>query len=754
MRGIMVSPNEPFLERLAHWAAETPDKVVYRFADDHGRTTQQLTYAELEGRSSELAQHLLEQEGLSRGDRALLVYPPSLDFIAAFIACLKAGVIAVPVFPPHPAKLKKDLYMFCAIQSACGASVALTSTVYSHAKMAAGFRNLFSAGAGPKWPEDVRWITTDAVLRIPSAGDGGGGGGGSSSVRSSGIAGGSAAASDVSFLQFTSGSTSEPKGVMISFGNLAHNLSAITLSLGAVEDTVVVSWLPQYHDMGLIGAYLGTAYCGGSGVYLSPLSFIKRPVLWLQLVAEHRATHLQAPNFAYVLCARKYLALPPAERPRLDLSSVRHMINAAEPVTADAISAFRGAFGPCGLGDVVFPTYGLAESTVFVCTNGRSALRVSRAALEENAVRVADGAAEEARVLVGCGAPADVEGLDVRIVGDGGEELGAGLVGEVWLDSPSKALGYWERPEQSERDFRAPLGGAEYLRTGDLGFLHGGELYICGRRKDLIIVRGRNYYPQDLERAAERASASLRPGCSAAFPVDGAGETDAVAMVAEVREQGSRAELAAVAEEVLRFVANDQGVALSHLALLRPRTVPKTTSGKIARRWCKRAFEDGTLQVLHSVAKEAAGGAGGAGGAAGAAPAAAAEDDGTEPLLARVDVGDKTEAEVLEMIRADAAEIVGADVPVDAPLSSVVDSMGLANLEGTVAYKFEVELPENFCFHEATTLRVLAQVVKEGGVSGPADFQADRAQGGAISVADDCPCLFLCCPGLKPKRKA
>ena len=329
---------------------------------------------------------------------------------------------------------------------------------------------------------------------------------------------------------------------MISHENLAHNLSCIIAELNASDDTVVVSWLPQYHDMGLIGSYLGCLYCGGSGFYMSPFAFVKQPLLWLQLVSKHRGTHLQAPNFAYALTARRFRALKKPLTPPLDLSCIRHMINAAEPVMEKDLLAFKDAFSPLGLRDgVVFPTYGLAEHTVLVCSGGTQRLRVDKRALEvDAAVKVVspdgslakDGAAAadlatgggddvESTVIIGCGYPhrsrdgiASVEVVIVAADAVGAIEdaksdeaaevkhLGEDKVGEIWVHSPSKACGYWGNEEKSAEDFGATLtkdAGKSYLRTGDLGFLHAEELFICGRLKDLIIIRGRNHYPQDIE---------------------------------------------------------------------------------------------------------------------------------------------------------------------------------------------------------------------------------------------------------------
>ena len=372
---------------------------------------------------------------------------------------------------------------------------------------------------------------------------------------------------DLAFLQYTSGSTSEPKGVMITIENLSHNLTIITNELKAKDDTIVASWLPQYHDMGLIGSYLGIIYCGGSGYYMSPLTFLQRPDLWIEVISKYKATHIQAPNFAYKLTARKFLPnkhkyqyknklqsngnKPDVSNDNsivIDLSSIRHMINAAEPVDITSINMFLDTFEPYGLKkETMFPTYGLAEHTVFVCSGGTQTLMIQKQDLEvDGNVVIVDGEKKntETTTICGCGYPSK-QNVEVRIVDKASLlEVGEDKVGEIWVKSPSKAAGYFNKEEETAINFRANLSYESndqvsdgYLRTGDLGFFHNKELFICGRLKDLIIVGGRNYYPQDIESTAEEVSNKLRPGCSAAFSVDHLdhGE-EKVALVMELRE--------------------------------------------------------------------------------------------------------------------------------------------------------------------------------------------------------------------------
>lgn len=363
---------------------------------------------------------------------------------------------------------------------------------------------------------------------------------------------------------------------MITHQNLSHNLTVITNELKAKEDTVVVSWLPQYHDMGLIGSYLGVIYCGGSGFYMSPLTFLQRPMIWIEAISKYRGTHIQAPNFAYKLTARKFLphlytTSTSLETPSssnsnvnvLNLSCIRHMINAAEPVDEKSIGVFLDAFRPFDLDrNTMFPTYGLAEHTVFVCSGGKQILTVRKQDLEmdgdvvvENGIEENDRETTTITTIVGCGYPSN-QNIDVRIVDNvTTEELKEDKVGEIWVRSQSKAAGYFNKTAESEETFLAKLSHSitsknkntndekvdtnsiGYLRTGDLGFFHNSELFICGRLKDLIIVGGRNHYPQDIEATAEEITDKLRPGCSAAFTVNplAKGE-EKVALLVELRE--------------------------------------------------------------------------------------------------------------------------------------------------------------------------------------------------------------------------
>jgi len=741
------------LSRLASGAASTPDRKAWTFLDDKGNVTESFTYAELDRSTSTLATHLLTKERLQKGDRVLLVFFPGLHFTAALLACFKAGIIAVPVFPPDPRRLKKDLNHFVSIQSSSGARVALTHGAYNFAKNMAGAKNLFTMG-GEKWPE-MRWIQVDDVLNkaktasAPAAAVGGAGGAGVGAV----------VGTDIAFLQYTSGSTSEPKGVMITHDCLAHNLTLIVRELKADINTINVSWLPQYHDMGLIGSYLGVLYCGGVGYYLSPISFLKDPTVWMKSISKYKGTHTQAPNFAYALSARKFReAGSPGP---LDLSSVKHMINAAEPVDVAAIGDFYSIYGAFGLPlGVVIPTYGLAEHSVFVCSGGQSVLSLRKAALEANRVEVLEASILSAtpavvkataaaavttdgiQKIVGCGFPGRGEAVDLIIVDPETLQVcAADNVGEIWVSSPSKAVGYWERPEQTAEEFHAqsvPASSSSdgYLRTGDLGFLREGELFICGRIKDLIIVRGSNHYPQDIERTAEKAQTALRAGCSAAFAIKQAsGHTEAVVFVAEIKEGIKPAQLDQIIEGCREAISKDHGLSLTSVCLLQTRSVPKTTSGKITRAGCRKAFLENTLAIVRrwdglpsddivvskvemeegvgnegiEMFRKEGGGAGG-------------EGDSLMVEFKPEEVRAMSVAEILDQLE---STLVGITLHSPSPISSPVDrtvpllnmgldSMTVVQFKGVLENKFHSQIPDEYMFSNFATLENLALAAKRG----------------------------------------
>ncbi|HEX2163967.1 MAG TPA: fatty acyl-AMP ligase, partial [Thermoanaerobaculia bacterium] len=546
---------------LRQRAGESPEREVFTWLDDAGAVGARLTWGELDERARAVAAALAQR--VPAGERALLLFPPGLDFVVAFCGCLYAGVVAVPAYPPRG---ERSLPRLDAIAGDCRPAAVLTTAAL--ADRVSGW----IAGGGPGSAATL--LTIDdlgadaaAAWRRPAVGP-----------------------DTLAFLQYTSGSTGVPKGVCVTHRNLLHNEETIRRAFGQSADSVVVSWLPLYHDMGLIGGVLQPLYVGARCVLSSPAGFLRRPVSWLEAIARHGGTTSGGPNFAYELAARK---VSDEEREGLDLSSWRVAFNGAEPVRPETLDRFARAFAGCGFRrSVLFPCYGLAEATLFVSGGavgeGPAVGRFDAAALATHRARpAADG-----RPLAASGRPS--AGQRVAIVdGEGGRELPAGEVGEIWVSGPSVAGGYWGRPEETERVFAARLAGGEgpFLRTGDLGFLApaaAGEepqLFVTGRVKDLVILRGRNVYPQDVEATVEAAHPALEAGGAAAFGVDDGGE-ERLVVACEVRRSVRRSgdELwDEVGAAVRQAVFEEHEAALHDLVLLRPGALPRTTSGKVRR---------------------------------------------------------------------------------------------------------------------------------------------------------------------------
>jgi acyl-CoA synthetase (AMP-forming)/AMP-acid ligase II len=578
------------VDRLVERAAGAPTDVLLTLVDDDGQDEGWLTASGLHEAAGRVAAHLLGPAGLQPGDRVMLVYLPSLEFVTALVGCLMAGVVAVPIAPPDPIRPGADLARFATLARNAGARYALTHNVYHRARTLGRLRNLvFKPATG--WPE-LNWLVTDALKALRGE-----------------VALPRTRPQDLAILQYTSGSTGTPRGVMITHGNLTHQLDSNAAELGCRTDVRAVIWVPHFHDFGLISGILSSVYGNGSLWMLSPLAFIRRPALWFEVMSRVGATHTAAPNFAYVLSTRK---TTPEQRRAWDLSPLEVMMSAAEPIQPDAVRAFLDAFAPSGLRPSAFcPAYGLAEHTVGVSVRGRETATVSRRALEHEGAARAPESGEAVKTLVGCGRPS--QGVTVRVVDPQRRvALEDGRVGEIWVDSPSKAAGYFGLEEATLETFRARLPGddRDYLRTGDLGFIQDGEIYICGRLKDLIIIRGRNIYPQDIEDSVRAVHPMLRPGGVAAFAVDAGEGEDAgerLVLAVEVRDEREAAvEAPAIASAVRNAIVEQHAIPPWRIVVGRSGTVAKTTSGKVMRRACREAFLSGemersprTLHVAH-----------------------------------------------------------------------------------------------------------------------------------------------------------
>lgn len=581
---------------LKHWGTHgvTQNKTLYTWINEEGTVVCQRTYQELHANASCISQKLLTSRKpiIKLGDRVLLVHVPGLDFIDAFFGCLRAKIIPVPVLPPDPMQRGgQALLKIENIAKSCGA-VAILSTIGYHSAVRAGaMKNLISL-TGKKgkcsahWP-NLPWLHTDSWVKT------------SKNLISEYLANQSESRpSDICFLQFTSGSTGDAKGVMITHGGLIHNVKLMRRRYKSTSKTVLVSWLPQYHDMGLIGGIFTALVSGGSAILFSPLTFIKNPLLWLQTMSKYHATHSAGPNFAFELMIRR-LESDKEKAHKYDLSSMVFLMIAAEPVRQKTLKRFVELTHPFGLSEeVMAPGYGLAENCVFVsCAFG-----------EENPILVD----WQGRVCCGYADPNNTD-VDIRIVNpDTGEEIKeGGKEGEIWISSPSAGIGYWGREELSHKTFENELQthpARKYTRTGDLGRIIDRKLFITGRIKDLIIVAGRNIYSADVEKTVETSSELLRPGCCAVIGVpeeilsakgilvpDGSDEVGLV-VVAEVRDGKHVGK--DVIEHIQTRVAEEHGISVATVKLIKPRTISKTTSGKIKRFECLKQFVDGTLNIV------------------------------------------------------------------------------------------------------------------------------------------------------------
>ena len=559
------------IELLRARTAEHCTRTAFRYLADGEAEESRITYEELESRARAVAAALAPHA--APGDRALLFYSAGLEFIAAFWGCVYAGVVAVPVFP---ARLHRQIPRLLSIVVDSEAKLVLTT-----AKIRRQADDLFKRAPELK---KLQWLGTD---ELPAA-------------VGEGSRGPQASLETLAFLQYTSGSTAAPRGVMVTHGNLLHNLACLREVFQFSPDSVGITWLPHYHDMGLIGGLLQPLYAGGEMIVMPPSSFLQRPVRWLAAVTRYRATTMVAPNFAYELCAQKTTA---DQRVALSLASVKVALCGAEPVRPDTLAQFAEAFAPCGFRAEAFrPAYGLAEATLIVSGHSQGGAlftpTVVAGDLQKNRVAIAEKNSAGGRVLVGCGGIAP--GLKVKIVNP--ETLApcaADRVGEIWIAGPSVARGYWRKPEETRETFGAHLAGGEgpFLRTGDLGFMDRGQLFVTGRVKDLIIIRGSNHYPQDLEHTVERSHRALRPASGAAFSIDADG-AERLVIVQEVNDPASLPSEDVVAA-IRRALNESHEVHPDAIVLIEPRSIPRTSSGKIQRYACREAFLAGTLNVAH-----------------------------------------------------------------------------------------------------------------------------------------------------------
>ena len=559
------------VELLTYRAEHDGDRTAYTFLDDGETISGGLTFQQLDAHARSIAAVLRNLTG--KGERVLLLYPPGLEFIKAYWACLFAGVVAVPLYPPR--RSRPDRRIPDVAKDARATLALSTVEIVADLQACQEHAALF---------EGVSWCATDEIR----AGDQ--------------FCAESLTGNTLAFLQYTSGSTSAPKGVMVSHANLLENLANLQEGWHHSSDSVMVTWLPTFHDMGLIYGVLQPVFNGFSCYAMPPAAFFQRPLRWLQMISRFGGTHSGAPNFAYDHCVRSISA---DEHHDLDLSTWCMALNGAEPVRESTLQRFAEYFAPCGFRAETFcPGYGLAEATLKVTATHDNA-PVATCCVEVDSladhrlVEVAESL-DGSRTLVGCGPPSGSNRIAI-VDPESFIECSPDRVGEIWVSGPTVAQGYWNRAEETAETFRAFMadtGDGPFLRTGDLGFLRDGHLYVTGRIKDLIILQGANVYPQDLELTVEGCHASLRPTCGAAFSVE-VTEEERLVVVQEIERSAAQTlDSGAVIGEIRRAVAEEHAQNLHAVVLLQPASIFKSSSGKIQRRACRKAFLEDKLKVV------------------------------------------------------------------------------------------------------------------------------------------------------------
>jgi len=564
---------------LLHRAATQPTQTAYTFLADGENESGSCTYQELDTQARAIAAQLLAK--VKPGDRALLVYPytAGLEFIAALMGCLYAGVIAVTDYPRQHIKSLSQ-YSDRIVNS----QAAIAITTQEFADRVKG-QLLANPGMAMKL-QAMPWIASDQINLATAT-----------HWQQPHID-----PDTLAFLQYTSGSTGNPKGVMVTHGNVLHNSEVIYRSFGHHDQTKILMWLPMFHDMGLIGGVMQPLYAGTPAVLMSPIALAQKPFLWLQALDRYQITTSGGPNFAYDLLCQK---ITPEQIAHLDLSHWQVAFTGAEPVRAETLSKFAELYKPCGFKkEAFYPCYGMAEGTLFI-TGGNAQdypkiAYLDKTALTKDRVVTVKPEQANAKAVVSCGY--SWLGDKVIIVDPQSlTECKADHVGEIWATGAGIGKGYWQQAEQTENTFNAYLADTQagpFLRTGDLGFIRDGELYITGRIKDMMILWGRNHYPQHIEETVESCHPALRPNHGAAFSIEVNGEEQLV-----IAHEINRTDLRGLnIEEVIgaiRQSVGEQNLAnVFAVALLKTGTIPKTSSGKIQRRACQSQFLDGSLNLV------------------------------------------------------------------------------------------------------------------------------------------------------------
>lgn len=571
------------IDLLSHKAKIHPERIVYTFLYNDNQNEINITYQELHTSAQQIAAYL-QYLGLE-GQRALLMYPSGIDYIKAFLGCIYANVIPVPVYPPG---LSRNMLRLKSIMEDANTNMILT-TSYLQSKINFHFSDELSS-------MDLKWISIDDISDIADL-----------EWSQPNIE-----KDSVAFLQYTSGSTSSPKGVMVTHSNILHNESMIKLACQHNEETVMLGWLPMYHDMGLIGNILQPLYLGARCVFMSPMDFLQKPFRWLSAISKYKATISGGPNFAYDLCLKK---VTDEQKKELDLSNWEVAFNGAEPVRYETIQRFTEAFKDCGFKlNQFFPCYGMAEATLFITGNKKLTKPVfkgfCKTSLLQNKVLERPIISEDSVKLVGCGMPWIHQKVEI-VNAQSLTKCAPNEIGEIWVKGESVAKGYFGREQESIYAFNNTLkdiNESSFLRTGDLGFVYEGQLFVTGRLKDVIVMRGKNHYPQDIELTVEKADQAIISGASASFSVDIDGE-ERLIVVAEIerkyrprqgKEKDAIEYLDKVLKKIRQEVMEEHEIQPYAIYLLKTSSIPKTSSGKIQRRACKDAYLNHSLEVWHS----------------------------------------------------------------------------------------------------------------------------------------------------------
>jgi acyl-CoA synthetase (AMP-forming)/AMP-acid ligase II len=572
--------DSTIVELVRNRAIHAPSRVAYTFLSDTEQQRTTLTYQRVDERARAIGSWLTSI-GMA-GERALLLYPPGLEFVTAFFGSLYGGVTAVPAYPLSHLRARITLSRLQSIVHDAKPAIALTSEAYLPQ-----IDRLLSDYPALK---ALRWIATETITdyaargwKRPQIND-----------------------KTLALIQYTSGSTSTPKGVMVSHRNILTIEEMIQSSYGYSDHTTFVGWVPLAHDWGLIYFVLQVMYAGAQSVFIAPETFVTKPSRWLREISRHEEVMSSGPNFSFELCIKK---ITPEERLGFDLKSWRWALIGAEPTRPNTLREFVNIFGQCGFRAEAFHSaYGLAEATLTVSVSptscGPRILRVSGTALEENRVVVDPCDDSVVREIVSCGRVLSGEKA-VIVNPDTREACLLDHSGEIWVSGPNVAHGYWNNPVETERTFHGFVNGTRdgpYLRTGDLGFIYEDNLYVTGRLKDMIIIRGRNLYPHDIELSVARCHEMLRPGCTAAFSIE-VGDEERLVVVQELRDC-QECVVPEVVKAIRQSVSREHDVGLYAAVLIRASTIPKTSSGKIRRTECRAAYLSCSLDVIHATILE------------------------------------------------------------------------------------------------------------------------------------------------------